>query len=662
MILPSLILNMKRYGCLWLLWLFTGTSYAQPSWRPVNTITVSDTAPGEVPLRGHLYHFADSTGQLTIRQVGERQRTGWFRALASLTNREDFGYNTSATHWLFFELTAPRNAPQQTRLMLEIEYANLDELELMEVSNGQAYGSPPGPGHIQSLGLTGDRFQFSQRSYRTNNYVFPIRLRAGQTARYYLRLKQSRAILSFAVRLWHRPAFLATDRTEYFLWGIYIGIICIVLVLNMVMLLALRDRIYVWYSLYLHFMTMHLFTDAGLSFQYLWPTYPRLNEFMPVYLYVWAAIVAQTTFMQYFIRQNRRNSRVFRWVNGLKGIITVALIAVTAVEWLELPGRGAYMYQIVSLTTSCLVPIIVVLTIISLVEAGRRSAEGESVKMVRYYGYALAVQFTSYTLVAVMNFCQAQGWPLPFDVETYVVLGLGVLADLVFFTYGLAYRYTHAQQHNQQLQLNLLQSRQEAQQQVISSLEDERQRLAQDLHDDIGPLLATAKGYLSRLARTEQTNPLQRAQALLDEAADELRSLSHQLLPQQLELTTLADALAETVRQLSRRGIPVQFVTLGTVRPLGGQQEQLLFSIATQLIRNAQKHAHATEVIVQLLYHDNQVNLSVEDNGLPADAPETDGANLRAQAGLLRADLLIDATDAGNSVMVSVLMANPAPA
>ena len=655
---------MKRYGCLWFLWLLAGAGNAQPNQQPVNTIAVSGTLPGEVSLRGHLYHFTDPTSQLTLSQVIERQRAGQFRLSASLTNRQDFGYNATATHWLFFELTAPANPPQldrqerlsrpggMARLMLEIEYANLDELELIEVSNGQA----------QSLGLTGDRFQFNQRPYQNNNYVFPIRLRAGQTARYYLRLKQPQAILSFAVQLWHRPAFLETDRTEYFLWGIYIGIICIVLVLNLVMLLALRDRIYWWYSLYLHFITMHLFSDAGLGFQYLWPTSPRLNEFMPVYLYVWAAMVAQTTFMQYFIHQNRQNSRVFRWVNGLKGIITAALTAAVAVEWLELPGRGAYMYQVVSLTTSCLVPVIVGLTIISLVEARRRSAAGESVTMVRYYGYALAVQLTGYTLVAVMNFFQAQGWPLPFDVETYVVLGLSVLVDLVFFAYGLAYRYTHAQQHNQQLELNLLQNRQEAQQQVISSLEDERQRLAQDLHDDIGPLLATAKGYLSRLARMDQANPLQRAQSLLDEAADELRSLSHQLLPRHLEQTNLADALAETGRQLSRRGIPVQFVTLGPVKPLGRQQEQLLFSIATQLIRNAQKRPQATEVIVQLLYHSEQLNLSVEDNGLPADGPETDGSNLRAKADLLRADLLIDTTGAGNSVMVSVLMTNPAPA
>lgn len=643
---------MKHTGLLLFLWLLAHTANAQ-----------QPPQPAEISLQSRLTHFVDSTGQLTINQVIECQQAGQFTPSISQTNRQDFGFNTTATHWLFFELDAPANASAQTRLMLEIEYANLDELELIEMTSlptrRQQKDVISYSRQTRSLGLTGDRFQYRQRPYQNNNYVFPIRLQTGTKTGYFLRVKQPHAILSFFIRLWHRPAFVATDRNEYFGWGLLLGIVNIVAVLSLVLLLALRDWIYWWYYLYLHFITMHLFTDAGLSFQYLWPTVPRLNEFSPVYLYVWAAMICQTTFMQYFIRQNRHNSLVFRWISGFKLIVMIALAVAIGVPLLQLPGRETYMYQFVSMGTSLFVPVIVVLTILSLTEANRRSRlANQTEPMVRYYGYALAVQFTGYLLVAIMNFCQSQGWPLPFDVETYVLLGLTVLADLVFFTYGLAYRYTHAQQHNQQLALNLLQNQQVAQQQVITSLEDEHRRLAQDLHDDVGPLLATAKGYLSRLARTDQTPPLQQAQTLLDEAADELRTLSHQLLPPQLAQTGLVTAIAEATRKLSRRGVPVQFVTMGQVRPLGGQQEQLLFSLAIQLIRNAQRQAGATDITVQLLYHDDQVNLSVEDDGLPAPLPETDAANLRAKVNLLKADLLNDSTEAGNSLIISLLVPN----
>jgi signal transduction histidine kinase len=651
---------MKRLGCLWLIWLISVVVRAQPREQPIQVTLRPGDPAGEIPLQGQLYQFVDSTGQLTIQQIRECQRTGQFRRSPSQTNRQDFGYTTTATHWLFFELTAPAGASPLTQLLLEAEYANLDELELIEVATG-----PQSADSVRSLGLTGDRFVFSQRPYRNNNYVFPIRLRVGQTVQYYLRLKHPHAILSFFVSLWSRPAFLVSDRTEYFLWGIYIGVICTVMIVNLVMLFALRDSIYLWYSLYIHFITMHVFTDAGLSFQYLWPNLPRLNAFLPVYLYVWAAMVAQTTFMQYFIHQTRQNSRIFRWLKWFKGAVLLALAAAIAINLLDdIPAcrlvRDLHLYRALALATSWFVPVIAVLTILSLYEANRRSQERDV--MVRYYGYALAVQFAGYGLVAFMNFCQTQGWPLPFDVETYVILALTVLADLVFFTFGLTYRYRHAQQGNQRLELNLLQSRQDAQQQVIFSLEDERRRLAQDLHDDVGPLLSTAKGYVSRLARDNPAPSLQRAQTLLDEAADELRTLSHQLLPNQLDQTGLIDAIDETVRKLTHRGVPIQFVYLGQVRSMGRQAEQLLFSLATQLIRNALTHAQATEVTVQLLYHPEEVTLSVEDNGRPANHHVAEEANLRTKVELLKAELLIDATDEGNSVMLRVPIVTPVPA
>lgn len=280
--------------------------------------------------------------------------------------------------------------------------------------------------------------------------------------------------------------------------------------------------------------------------------------------------------------------------------------------------------------------------------------------MVHYYGYALAIQFAGYGLAAFMNFSQAQGWPLPFEVETYVVLGATLLTDLIFFTYGLAYRHMNTLHSNQRMELDLLQNQQVAQQQVIHSLEDERQRLAQDLHDDVGPLLATAKGYLSRLTRTDHAPPLQRAQTLLDEAADELRLLSHELLPRQLAQRGLASALAEACRQASQRSVPVEFVTLGQAQRLEAHREQILFSLATQLMRAAQYRPHATEVTVQLLYHENQVNLSVEDDGQPADLATSGEFNLSTKVDLLGASLLLDATEGGNSVMLGIPLTKPA--
>ncbi|WP_020606050.1 sensor histidine kinase [Spirosoma spitsbergense] len=631
---------MNRFRCFWLCVWLSHAAWAQSGPQPL-LVGASALPSGELSLREALYHLEDTTGKLTINQAVERQNKGQFSLSNSRTVRQDFGYNT-AVQWLYFEL----ETVQKASLMLEIEYANIDDLELFSVQNGV----------IQSLGHTGDRFSFSHRPYLNNNYVFPLRLLAGERAGYYLRFNRPNAILSFFIRLWPRTVFLHTDRDEYFAWGIYIGVICLVLIVAVVMLLATKDRIYLWFGLYIHFMTMHLFSDAGLGFQYLWPNTPRINELAPVYLYIWAAMIAQLTFMQFFIRQTALRSRIYRWNNGFKLVVLITLLAVIGIQLSDVAGRELYLYKFTASATRYFVIALITLTALSLWEHKRRSSLRQQEKLVRYYTYALLIQFSGFVLVSLINWCQDRGWPLPFDVLTYVIMGVTVFLDIVFFSYGLAYRYQVARQINRTLELDLLTAHQQTQQRVIDALEEERQRLAQDLHDDIGPTLSVAKGYLSVLTRTEKTGPLMHAQTLLDEAAHELRTLSHQLMPKHLEQTGLAEAIDETIRKKSGMGTQFQFISLGDVKRLPAQTERLLFGIATELIQQVQHQNHATEATVQLIYHPGYLNLTVEDNGpaQPDYRDERSLPHLLTKAEFLNADLLIETNEQGHSVMLTV--------
>lgn len=615
--------------------LFISFSFAQAqSFYKSLTINKSE----KFLLKKHLYHFEDVSGQVDIDRAVQLQKQGKFKESFSSTDRQDFGYNKSF-HWLFFELETTNEAS----LMLEIEYANIDHVELFEVKKN---------GQIRSLGLSGDRFKYAQRPFMNNNYVFPIKLKTDEKTGYFLLLDQPNAILSFFIHLWNRQAFLQTDREEYFVWGGFIGGICIIWVINLVMLLITKDLIYFWYSVYGHCMTMHLFSDAGLGFQYLWPTVPVINQYDPVYLYIWAAMIAQVTFMQYFIHQNRHNSRVFWWNNAFKLVLALALVSAIGVHFFKVPGKETYMYPVVSKATSYFVIIIVLLTAISLYERWH-----EQEKMVRYYAYALVIQFLGYMAVAAINYCQSQGWALPFDVETYVIIGATVLFDTIFFSYGLAHRYNIFQLKNKALEINLLQAQRAGQQRIIEALEYERRRLAQDLHDDVGATLSTAKGYLSVLNRKETTPKLMQAQLLLDEAAEELRSISHQLMPKHFEQIGLAKAVEETVRKISNDKLYVQFMCIGQTQKLAMEKETLIFRMVNELVRNVQKHAQATEVTVQLAYHATFLNLIVEDNGTGFDTNQEEGIglrNLRTKADYLKAELSIDTNEHGTSVIVTI--------
>ncbi|GAB3718555.1 hypothetical protein GCM10027592_61620 [Spirosoma flavus] len=630
---------MRRLWYFFLLVLINQIAWAQPDHPPL-LVGESALPSGELSLLGAIYQFEDTTGNVTIQQAIQLRNTGRFHQSNSPTFRQDFGY-TTATQWLFFSL----ESVQKADLLLEIEYANIDQVELFEVKGNT----------IRLIAKTGDHFQFSQRPFANNNYVFPLRMPVGTKAGYYLRFNRPNAILSFFIRLWPRSVFLQIDRDEYFVWGMYIGIVCIVMIVTLVMLLATKDRIYLWYGLYIHFMTMHLFSDAGLGFQYLWPDQPVLNEYAPVYLYVWLGMIAQITFLQFFVRQTPQNSRVHRWITVFKILVIATFASVVGIQLTELLGRELYMYKFVASATRYFVIGLMVLTAISLREAVRRNDQNE--KLINYYVYALIIEFVGFAAVSVINFCQDKGWALPFDVETYVIIGTTVFLDIIFFSYGLAYRFRTFRQANRALELNLLEARQLAQERVINSLEDERQRLAQDLHDEVGATLSTAKGYLSRLAREGKSDVLTQSQLLIDQAASELRTISHQLMPKHIEQTGLAQAIEEAIAKVSTDRVQFDFVSLGQTVLLPLQTERLILSMATDLIRHVHQHDEATEATVQLIYHADQLNLMVEDNGrtkTPTDSSESSWLNLRTKATYLKAELLVDANEYGNSVILSV--------
>jgi two-component system, NarL family, sensor kinase len=160
----------------------------------------------------------------------------------------------------------------------------------------------------------------------------------------------------------------------------------------------------------------------------------------------------------------------------------------------------------------------------------------------------------------------------------------------------------------------------------LEGQEDERKRVAQDLHDRIGVMLSTVKLYFSpldsKLNEIQQENRLQyeKATNLLDEACQEVRRISHDMsspvltnLGLEAELNVLASRIEEA------RSMKVNVLTHGLKERLDGNIEVKLYRIIQELVANTLKHAHATEVNIQLNCFEGMLNVMVEDNGTGFD-------------------------------------------
>jgi two-component system NarL family sensor kinase len=170
---------------------------------------------------------------------------------------------------------------------------------------------------------------------------------------------------------------------------------------------------------------------------------------------------------------------------------------------------------------------------------------------------------------------------------------------------------------------NLHQIEQKHQIEMLSSLmqgaETERQRLGRDLHDGLGGLLSGIKLKLNSLHSSEQTDQESLESEVktdLDGAIQEMRFISQSLLPDLMEKYGLSSALEQYCARLSSHQLKIDFQSVNFEGFSDKEKELMFYRIAQELVNNAVKHAEAQEIFVQLQQSDQQVFLTVEDDGI----------------------------------------------
>jgi signal transduction histidine kinase len=172
--------------------------------------------------------------------------------------------------------------------------------------------------------------------------------------------------------------------------------------------------------------------------------------------------------------------------------------------------------------------------------------------------------------------------------------------------------------------------------QVTAAQEEERQRIARELHDGVGPALASLNLRLRTAGKLVQPNPA--AEQELKELADltqaniqDIRRLIYDLRPAVLDELGLVAALQEYVaRYQQEQGLSVALSAPDGKARLPAPLETTLFRVIQEALTNAARHAKAHHVQVTLDWDEAQVSLRIADDGQGFDLRE---AAARAKGG-----------------------------
>jgi two-component system NarL family sensor kinase len=204
---------------------------------------------------------------------------------------------------------------------------------------------------------------------------------------------------------------------------------------------------------------------------------------------------------------------------------------------------------------------------------------------------------------------------------------------------------------------------------VLDAEEKERRRIAGDLHDGVGQLLSAAllnlKQFSKGLVSSEsiKTDTVEDAIKMVEDSYDEMRSISHQMMPNALVKFGLVSAVREFVNKIDGNVIKISLGVSGLDERLESQKETVLYRVIQECVNNVIKHAKATQMSIQLTYDESGTSLAIEDNGIGFDASAIDWEssnglglkNMKDRLELLNGEIEIDSRPGkGTSITIFV--------
>jgi two-component system NarL family sensor kinase len=204
-----------------------------------------------------------------------------------------------------------------------------------------------------------------------------------------------------------------------------------------------------------------------------------------------------------------------------------------------------------------------------------------------------------------------------------LVLFLGTIGMMVL-TISLILFIIFHQRKVIRYQLKLQQMEQEQQKILLKASiklqEEERQRLAADLHDDAGPLLATARLYLNEnLVNQDKTTQLQsifQARQIIDDTIQLIRNISHSLMPPTLKNFGLESAINDLFQKISGSGSINASSRFHEYKDrLKAEKELIIFRVVQELINNILKHSSASFIHLTQNVHGDKFYLRIHHDG-----------------------------------------------
>lgn len=331
---------------------------------------------------------------------------------------------SKSAFWLKFSV---RNTSASDRLMLELDYPTLSACDFYYPENGRY--------QVQRLS---DTLPFSQRKHPNQNFLFDFKLAKDSTATYYLRVKSTeQMVLPLIVGT---PAHIGQAiSAKNILWGIFIGIIVVMVAYNFFIYLFTRDRSYIFYVLYVSFIGLTQTTLSGYTYHYLFPEIPLLFH-KSIIIFPALAGISAMLFVRVFLDTKHRTPVLHK-------IFPIAIILYTGAIVFRLAGIDQVSYRMIDIS-AIFTTFLIYAVAVKISRQGYRPA--------RYFLFAWTIFFAGILMFTLRNL-----GILPYNDFTNYTMESGIAIEVTLLSIALADRINVLKREKELSQAEALRAAQE---------------------------------------------------------------------------------------------------------------------------------------------------------------------------------------------------------
>lgn len=519
-----------------------------------------------------------------------------YKKIKELGIYKSFGNNnvifekSERSHWGVVTIKNETNSVSSQ--IFKIHNFYLDDVKLYEIENGQ----------LNLIGQSGDHNKLKSRTIIHRDHLFELLFQPHEKRQFLFSFKR-KAKTSVSFSLIKSTKYIEGDLNNTMRIGVCMGMMLLFGFSALGTFIFVNRSLYLYYSLYILSTTFSLGNVYGFSFIYLYPNAKSYTDYINP-LTAFAGALFFTLFVLQFLKIKQYHPNWHKFVvNYLRVYIAIAIICFIFYSL-------KFKFPVLTIHYILLLFAIVLLLLLAII----------SIKTNKRSALYFLVSFSPIIYGTIVQIMLESGSASSETFSEYTLLYCSLL-EVLIISIGIAMQLKEDSNIRLTQSVQIANHEKNLNQKLLEGADEEKRRIALILHDTVGVKLRHIKSLISNSDKGIASNEI-------DLLGNEIRDLSHSMAPTILDFVSLQEAIKDLGDKLSTDDFKLSIYDYDFPIDLDKNKKTVLYNVLQELINNILKHSKASIATIQFLETNEELSITIEDNGIGFNVVENSSNGL----------------------------------